>query len=275
MVRELFHVEPDLWQIDALEAFPTSPRLAMKACVGPGKTAVLAWIGWNFMLTRPHPMIGATSITGDNLKTNLWAELARWRSLSPLLQSTFEQTKTEIYARSAPRTWRIEAKSWSKDADAAQIGNSLAGLHSKYVMWLLDESGAYPEAVLPTAEGIFSGNPEEAHIVQAGNPLKLSGPLYRACTIARKLWTVIEITGDPDDPKRSPRISIEYARQQIEQYGRENPWVLVRIFGKFPPSDINTLIGEDDVNAAMQRVYREHDIGGQPLCETHPRGPCG
>lgn len=35
-------------------------------------------------------------------------------------------------------------------------------------MWLLDESGAYPEAIMPTCEAIFSGTPEEAHIVQAG-----------------------------------------------------------------------------------------------------------
>ena len=46
MVRELFEVEPDKWQDDALRLFPTSPRLAMKACAGPGKTCVLAWMGW-------------------------------------------------------------------------------------------------------------------------------------------------------------------------------------------------------------------------------------
>src|SRR6185437_15768265 len=30
-VREVFETEPDAWQIDALEAFPRSPRLALKA----------------------------------------------------------------------------------------------------------------------------------------------------------------------------------------------------------------------------------------------------
>src|SRR5205814_1739641 len=64
-VRELFGVTPDAWQDEALEAFPHSPRLAMKACKGPGKTAVLAWIAWNFLVTRLHPMIGATSSSGD------------------------------------------------------------------------------------------------------------------------------------------------------------------------------------------------------------------
>lgn len=259
-VREVFGVTPDAWQDEALQAFPTSPRLCMKACKGPGKTAVLAWIGWNFLLTRPHPRIGAMSITGDNLRANLWTELAVWRQRSSLLEAAFEQTKTEIFAREAPQTWKLEARTWAKDATREQIGQTLAGLHSRYVLWLMDESGGYPEAIMPTAEAIFAGEPVEAHIVQAGNPLLLSGPLYRACTVARSLWTIVEITGDPDDPKRSPRIAVEYARQQIEQYGADNPWVLVSIYGRFPPSSINALIGPEDLSAARRRSWREHDI---------------
>lgn len=261
MVRELFKTEPDLWQDDALQSFPHSPRMAMQACTGPGKTAVLAWLGWNFMLTRPHARVGATSISGDNLKSNLWTELGRWYERCPLLKSAFEMTKTEIFARDHPKTWKLDARTWAKDADATQIGSALRGIHGAYVMWLLDESGDYPDSILPVCENIFSGNPSEAHIVQAGNPLKLSGPLYRACTVARHLWKVIEITADPDDPRRTPRVSIEHAREQIRQYGRDNPWVLVNIFGKFPPASINALIGPDEVSASMKRYYRPHEIG--------------
>lgn len=262
MVRELFGAEPDAWQDDALEAFPKSPRLCMKACKGPGKTSVLAWLGWNFLLTRPHPVIGATSITGANLKSNLWTELARWREKSDLLKQTFEMTKTEIFNREHPKTWKMEARTWARDADAETLGNALSGLHAQFVMWLLDESGDYPDAIMPTCEAIFAGNPEEAHIVQAGNPTRLGGPLYRACTSARALWKVIEITGDPDDPKRSPRISLQYAREMIQQHGRDNPWIMVGILGQFPSQSINSLIGPDEVRAAMNRMYREYELEG-------------
>jgi hypothetical protein len=261
MVRELFGVEPDPWQEEALERFPHSQRMCMKACTGPGKTAVLAWLGWNFMLTRPHPMVGATSINGDNLKAGLWTELGRWRAKSPLLEAAFEQTKSVIFAKDHPNTWKMEARTWARDADPNQIGNALRGIHAQYVMWLLDESGDYPDAIMPIAEAIFSGNPAEAHIVQAGNPIKLAGPLYRACTIASDMWVVIEITADPDDPRRTSRVSIEHARQQIQQYGRDNPWVLVNVFGQFPPSSLNALIGPDEVRAAMKRYYRDFEIG--------------
>lgn len=258
-VRDVFQVEPDAWQREALMAFPTSPRLCMKACKGPGKTALLAWVGWNFLLTRPHPMIGATSISGDNLKANLWTELARWRSRAPILEALFEQTNKEIFLREHPKTWKIEARTWPKDADPQQIGNALAGLHAEYVMWLGDESGDYPDAIMPTMEGIFAGSPIEAHIVQAGNPTRLSGPLYMACTKGRGVWRLVEITADPDDPNRTPRVSVEHAREQIRLYGRDNPWVLVNIFGQFPAASFNALIGVDEVTAATKRFHRDWD----------------
>lgn len=260
MARELFDIEPDAWQEEALEAFPHSPRICMKACAGPGKTNVLGLIGWNFMITRPHPMCGATSISGANLKSNLWTELSRLRSRAPLVEALFDQTKSAIFAREHPETWKMEARTWSADADANQIGNALRGVHADYVMWLLDETGDYPDAIMPICETIFAGAPKEAHIVQAGNPLKLSGPLYRACTTSRANWKVIEITADPDDPKRTPRVSVEHARQIIAEYGRDNPWVLVTIFGQFPPSSFNALIGPDEVSAAMKRYYREDEL---------------
>lgn len=264
MVRELFGVEPDAWQEEALEAFPHNQREALKACKGPGKTTVLAWIAWNFLLTRPHPIIPATSINKDNLQDGLWTEMARWMSKSILLQQTFTWTKTRIFANDHPETWFMTARTWSRSADKDQQANTLAGLHSNYILFLLDEVGGIPDAVMAAAEAALATG-VECHILIAGNPTHLEGPLYRACSSEKRLWKVIEITGDPDDPKRSPRVSIKWAREQIEKYGRTNPWVLVNVFGQFPPSSLNALIGPDEANAAMKRFYRADQIGNAAL----------
>jgi phage terminase large subunit len=253
-VRDVFGVTPDPWQDDVLEAFPTTKRQAMKACKGPGKTAVEAWLGWNFLLTRPEPKVAATSITGENLADNLWAEMAKWRGRSPLLQATFEWTKTRIFSKEKPETWWMSARTWAKSADAQQQGNTLAGLHADYILFLLDESGGIPDAVMASAEAALASC-IEGHILQAGNPTMLEGPLYRACTSERTLWHVTEITADPDDPKRTPRVSVEWAREQIQKYGKDNPWVLVNVFGKFPPGSLNALIGPDEVQEAMERTH--------------------
>jgi hypothetical protein len=107
-------------------------------------------------------------------------------------------------------------------------------------------------------EAIFASG-VEAKLVQSGNPTHTTGPLYRACTADRALWEVVTITGDPDDPKRSPRISLDWAREQIASYGRDNPWVMVNVLGQFPPSSINALLGVEEVNRAMQRHYTPPD----------------
>jgi len=258
MVRDLFHVEPDAWQDDVLQAFPHSPRLAMKACKGPGKTTVLAWLAWNFLLTRPHPKIAATSISGDNLSDGLWTETAKWRDRSPLLKQAFTWTRTRIFSNEAPETWWMSARTWPRSGDASSQADTLAGLHADYLLFIIDEAGGVPDAVMAAAEAglanAMGGGGHEAHIVIAGNPTHLTGPLYRACTRERSLWTVFEITSDPDDPKRTPRVSLEWARQQIAKYGRDNPWVLVNVFGRFPPNSLNALLGPNEVQEAVKRI---------------------
>jgi phage terminase large subunit len=263
MVRELFHTEPDFWQLEVLEDFPHNPRQAMKACKGPGKTTVLAWLCWNFLLCYLHPKIAAVSITGDNLQDGLWAEMAKWRNKAPLLLTAFEWTRSRIFAKDHPDTWFMSARTFPRTGNAEAQANTLAGIHADNCMFVLDESGGIPDAVMAAAEaGLANADPtsgKHAHLVQAGNPTHLEGPLYRACTSERHLWKVYEITSDPDDPKRTPRVSVQWAKQQIEKYGRDNPWVLVNVFGRFPPSSINALIGPDEVRDAMQRHLRPED----------------
>lgn len=265
-VLDNFGVEPDLWQDDALallggSEFNPRRRVCMKACTGPGKSAVLAWAGWHrlvcFADKGEHPKGAALSITADNLKDNLWAEMSKWRSRSAFLMSAFEWTKERIYARDHPETWFISARSYAKDADAEAIGRALSGLHSQFPFVLLDETGDMPVSVGRAAIQIFTGSPTDAAVIQAGNPTSSTGLLYESCN--NGAYSVITITADPDDPKRTPRVSVEHAREMINTYGRDNPWVMATILGLFPPAGFNALLGIEEVKAAMGRHYREED----------------
>lgn len=262
-VREVFGATPDPWQDEVLKAFPTNQRIAMKASKGPGKSCIEAWLAWNFLLTRPHPKIAATSISGDNLRDGLWSEMAKWREKSPLLKEMFIWQKERIFSKEFPETWWMAARQWSKAADPSSLGNTLAGLHADYIMFVLDESGGMPEAIMASAEAALSSC-KEGHIIQAGNPTHLEGPLYNACTRDRGMWHVVEITSDPDNPLRSPRVRVEWAKEQIEKYGRDNPWVLVNVFGQFPPASMNALIGPEEIKEAVARRYREVEFAHSP-----------
>jgi len=263
-VRDNFKVEPDAWQKEFLIALASQDkdkiRISLNACAGPGKTAALAWAGWWFLACwgreGNHPKGVAIAITRDNLKDNLWPELAKWQSHSEFLKAAFEWTKERIYAVDHPETWFLSARSWSKDADAETQGRTLSGIHSDYVFFIIDESGDIPITVLKSAEQAL-GNTVFGKIVQAGNPTSHSGMLYAAYSTLRHLWHVICITGDPDDPNRSPRIDIDWAKEQIRTYGRDNPWVMSFILGQFPPSALNTLLGPEEVQAAIGRHVKE------------------
>lgn len=265
MVRDLFRTEPDAWQKDALAAFadPSKQRIALAACAGPGKSAVEAWCGWNFLLcyadTGQHPNGAAVSITGDNLKNGLWKELAVWYNRSELLQRSFEVTSEIVRSREHPATWFLAARSFAKKADVEAQGRTLSGLHAPYMLYLLDETGDMPTPVLRSAEQGLS-NCRWGKIVQGGNTTSQNGCLYLAAGPQRHLWHLINITADPDDPKRTPRVSAEWAREMINLYGRENAWVMAFILGKFPPGGINTLLSADEVNAAIGRGVAEEDI---------------
>lgn len=261
-VRDNFGVEPDYFQIQVLTWYRDGEtHIAMQACKGPGKTAVLAWIAWHFMLFE-NANIAALSTSGANVRNNLWKELALWRDKCAWLKQAYQMTATRIYVENTPdkayeRTWFCEMRTWSKTADEAAIAQTLQGLHSDYVMVLLDESGGMPDGLMVAAEGIMANyvpdGHRRAHIIQAGNPTALKGPLYRAATTERSSWKVIEITGDPLDPNRCKRISLFWAEKLIKKYGRDHPWVLVNVMGKFPPASFNALIGPDAVRAAIGR----------------------
>lgn len=260
-VWDNFQATPDHWQREALQAFARqdkeAQRIALKACAGPGKSTVMTWCGWNFLSCygdrEDHPKGAAMSVTGDNLKDNMWAEFSKWQGRSEFLMSQFTHTTEKIFCNAYPKTWFMSARSFPKTANAEEQGRTLSGLHSKFILYLIDESGDITTNVLKAAEQGLSTGPIFGKIMQAGNPTSHTGMLYDVCTNQRDRWKIITITGDPDDPNRSSRIDIEWARDQIKQHGRDNPWVMAYILGLFPPGGINALLGPDEVELAMRR----------------------
>lgn len=232
----------------------------MRACAGPGKTAVEAVLGWNFLscygARGEHPKAAVMSMSGANLQDNLWAELNKWQQKSEFLRSTFTWNQKRISANDHPETWFMSARSFPKTANAEEIGRTLSGLHSKFILYIIDESGDISPNVLKSAEQGLSTGPIFGKIVQAGNPTSHTGMLYEAVTNGDQ-WHLIRITGDPDDPRRSKRIDADWARAQIKKYGRDNPWVMAFILGEFPPSALNSLLGPEDVERSMQTEHGE------------------
>jgi phage terminase large subunit len=266
-VREALGAIPDLWQEDVLQKLPTHPQIAMSCCKGPGKTCVLAWIAWWHMMTRELGKILVLSVTGATLTDTLWSELSRWYSTAPVLQRFFRMTSERVIVKEEGKENQryIAARSFPRNANPQEQAAALAGFHGTQAMVILDEANGMPRSVLATVAPVRSEGLPDQRIVIAGNPTNQDSALGQAIINERQYWLPVEVTADPDDPKRTPRVNAEHARQQIAIHGRDNPWVLCNIFGRFPPGGLNTLISADEVLQAQRRNLIESDYKDYPL----------
>lgn len=268
--RDVTRVEGDKWQdlfwgaVSGPHIDPSAKRLlALKACKGPGKTFAEAVAGWWWLFTRWHVNGAAMSITGDNLRDNLWAEFARLQERSVPLTHFFNHRGERIESKEYAKTWWISARAFPQNAEKNQQANTLAGLHGRHPIVICDEAGDYPDGVVVAAEAILSslvdGKPPDGRVILGGNPTSTEGPLYRVTKKDRDRWWVYEITSDPDDPNRTPRVDPVWAQEQINQWGRDSDFVKINILGQFPSQQANKLIGPDlALEAAQRKIGDEH-----------------
>jgi hypothetical protein len=263
-VYEELKFEPDPWQEDFFRVLPSQnpkeKQVALKACTGPGKSACLAganlWFMGCFGGLHDHPRGFIISVDEANLRSTIWAELAKWQSHSEYMKKAFTWNATKFHSNEHPATWWLEARTWAKKADKEAQGRALSGLHGPFVMMTLDEAGDIPVPILRSAQQIFSSQHRWAKVLVGGNPTSLEGVLYHVCVAEAHRTYVISITADPDSPLRAKRTDLENAREQIRLYGRNNPWVMATILGEFPPASINALLGIEDIETAMRRMPR-------------------
>jgi hypothetical protein len=233
MVADLFGAVPDPRQEVILRAFPSSPRLAIQAAAGVGTTACLAWLAWNFLLTRIDARIGVTCVPNHNLH-EFWNELKKWHDVSDVLQNRFEFTRKYAQSKERPDIWRMDMRPLSGASTVDEINERLIGVSGDHIMWIIDHAEHAPSFILTIIKSIFQVSDVDARIIIGGTPSKHNGSIpYQVAVTERDAWNVIKITSDPDSADRSTRVPVEYARQQIEQYGRDCPLVINNILGEF------------------------------------------
>lgn len=263
-LADVLDITPLLWQEECLDLYMNNSRLAMVASKGVGKTLFLASVTWHFFITGHLPKLAALSITKDHLKSNLWAELIRLRGKSQLLQMSATDGSERISLIGHEQYSFIDARSFPKSADENQQASALAGLHADHVAFVIDEAGAIPDAVIQTADAALSTGDSEnkrARLLVTANPEEPKGIIYRATLgKTKQKWATYRISGDPSDPKRSPIVSKEWAQDLIDQYGADDPWVMVNVFGKYPTVSANMLLTDQEIHESMNRTIEEKHV---------------
>ena len=258
--RQVLGVVLDPWQEAALAALATDPRVAQSAGRGPGKTFLLGIAVLWFLVTRAFAKVIAVSLSAENLKRGLIAELAsllRLAATRSTFFSQFDMTGDGLALKTARLDWFCAFRSWSRDADANTQAAALGGVHGDAMLFCMDEAGGIAPEVLQVAEAIAANaNPaqgREARLLLAGNPLSRNSALHRACIVNRSRWRVFEISSAPNDPLRAPRVDPAWAQSQIDAYGADSAFVQISIFGRFPTTALNALLSEAEVIEAQRR----------------------
>jgi hypothetical protein len=232
--------------------------IAFRGAKGIGKGVEDAWIIWWLEACFPVPERRGDERHRDNLRDNLWKELAVWYGRAPILQKMFEIAASASFRgrsrdlRGASGTAR---RGRSRRTRQGPAGGGGAGPAHRARRGGHRRGGSVPPGVLHAAEGIHA-NPVHSLVVLSGNCDSMEGALYDATVKRAHRYHVIKVTGDPDDPKCSKRIDKEHNRQLIADYGRNDPVVLINVLGEFPATGVSKLLGPADIEKAVKRRSR-------------------
>ena len=238
-VREVLNAEPDAWQAEALTALAKKNRVAIRSGHGVGKSCLEAWAVCWFLFTRPFCKVPCTAPTIRQLYDILWSEISKWLKRSPLLNELYEWQKTKVTFRGMPERWQAIART------AARPEN-LAGFHDDHLLFVLDEASGIDDAIFEAVEGALTG--EDNKLLICGNPTRNQGFFKRAFYEDRELYHVMKVSSVD-----SGRVSDDYCKRLMKQYGEDSDVVRVRVLGEFPKTEADGLIALELVEAAMNR----------------------
>jgi phage terminase large subunit len=244
-VKDVLRVENvETWQEEGLCALVNNDRLAVRSGHGVGKTAWLAWIILWWLLTRSPAKIGVTAPSAGQLEDALWPEIRYWHSRMPTaFQELIEITASRVEVRGA----NDKAVSFATAKTARpENPDALAGLHSKHMLFVIDESAGVAEAVFETALGVMST--AGAKTVMTGNPTRVRGYFFDAFHLLSNRWWTRRVSC-----LESTRVTDNYAGDIAAKYGEDSNVYRVRVLGDFPTSDEDSIIPLGLVEEAQER----------------------
>ena len=241
-VREVLHVEPDPWQLEALRAIAKGhTRVAIRSGHGVGKTAFAAWLVVWFANTRAPFKIAITAPTAPQLFDALWPELGKWFGRLPSGWRDLWDITSDHITLKGDKECFITARTSRSDRPEA-----MAGLHSDHVLLVADEASGVDEAVFEAAGGSMSSF--GAITLLIGNPTRSSGFFWSAHMMERDRWFTMKVSS-----LDSKRVTPDFVNEIETRYGLDSNAYRVRVLGEFPQADDNTLIPSGLVDAAMIR----------------------
>ena len=244
----MFGVEPDTWQIEALQAHDNGEDVAIRSGHGVGKTALLAWIVIHDLACFPYAKIPCTAPTGHQLRDLLWAEIGMWLARSPL-KEWLKWTATTVQAVGYEESWFAVAR-------ACSVPENLAGFHAPKCVYIVDEGSGVADNIFQVVDGAMTTS--GAQLVMAGNPTSMGGYFHDAFFKNRSQWHTVHVSSE-----QSNRVEPAYCETMAAKWGRDSDIYKVRVLGDFPDAQTDSFIPLSSVEQAV-RLWQDM-LPGTPV----------
>lgn len=188
---------------------------------GTGKTRTISVIALHFLTCFFGSQCGMTSNTDAQVNDVFMKEVYKVKTMmkSPFCD-WFDMVEQMIRVQ-GQKDWFLRARVARPERPEA-----LAGLHSKYVLIIVDEASGIPEKVFETMKGALTeGN---FVVIYTSNGTQAFGEFYDS---HRPTAPYTQLQFSSED---SPLVTREYVKSWEEKYGRESDEFKIRVSGGFP-----------------------------------------
>lgn len=264
-VIQALGAQPEPWACDVLDAIAAEDNVALRACHGVGKTALLSWTTIWFTVTRTNARVPCTAPTFNRqVKDVLWAEIHKWwnqaKTIVPWLTSEFEATTTRLQHR---EQW----KTWFALGVASSTPFNTEGFHEAHLLAIIDEAKAVRKPFWESVAGMRTT--DEAKLVVASTPGGPLGEFFKVFTEYRETWKSVFVIHPeqlraqlrrPEAPpysksgtKYSRRVRDQFLETGRLEWGVTSPAYIARCIGDFPDTADDVLFPYHWITEAFDR----------------------
>ena len=238
--------------------------VSVRSGKGTGKGTAAAILAYWFLFCFHMSKTYLVAPSMDNLKSNLLAEMALWKSRRDhkgnvvcKLAGEFDLLTTGcrmVQDEDKGKNWFVKCNSAGPNMPEDQQVEVLQGKHARYMMFIIDEASGVPDPVFQPLDTTLT-DPAN-FILLFFNPTRRTGFAYRTHfdPEEKKFWSILHWSAEKSDMVTPDQI--EYLR---EKYGADSNEYRVSVLGEPPAMDDGSLIPYEWCNEAVNIEFTEQE----------------
>lgn len=219
--------------------------ISIRSGHGTGKTSGLAWLILWIGLTKEDAKIPTTAPVAAQLANLLIPEVLKWKKhMTDDFQSIVDVQSMDVKFSNGNRCFARTARKENTEA--------LAGVHAKFVCYIIDEASGIDQAIFDVIEGALTG--DNFIFIMTSNPTRTIGTFYDSHKKNRKHYKTLHFNS-----LNSPNVNKTWVESMKEKYGEDSDVYRVRVLGEFPESSTDALFSSKLIEESRGRIRAATD----------------